>query len=108
MEPDETMIVSVEVTNTGPVDGEEVVQLYVTDLVGSVTRPKRELKGFKKIMIPKGKTRLVKFELSAKDLAFYTRNQRWEAEPGKFRVSVGTDSNAALSAGFELKPAKAR
>ncbi|TNE63917.1 MAG: beta-glucosidase BglX [Bacteroidetes bacterium] len=103
MKSGETLTVSVEVTNTGEMDGEEVVQLYITDPIGRATRPKRELKRFEKINIPKGKTTRVQFELTEKDLAYYTPDRRWKAEPGAFLVYVGTDSNASLQAGFELE-----
>ncbi|MGI9159824.1 MAG: glycoside hydrolase family 3 C-terminal domain-containing protein, partial [Saprospiraceae bacterium] len=80
----ETITVRVRVHNTGQYDGEEVVQLYVRDLVGSVTRPVKELKGFRKILIPKGTTQTVEFSLSEADLRFYGRNLRFDSEPGEF------------------------
>ncbi|MFN0175515.1 MAG: fibronectin type III-like domain-contianing protein, partial [Saprospiraceae bacterium] len=98
----ESLTISVNVANTGAYDGEEVVQLYIADLVGSVTRPKRELKGFKKMAIRKGETKRVSFQISAKDLAFYTLQKKWEAEPGVFKVFVGTDSKASLGTEFTL------
>jgi len=94
--------VSVEVTNSGNVDGKEVVQLYVRDLVGSVTRPIKELKGFQKIEIKKGETKTVNFKLTENDLKFYNSNLDFVAEPGTFQVFVGTDSNAKLMKEFEL------
>jgi beta-glucosidase len=97
------MEVSVKVSNTGNFDGEEVVQLYVRDVVASVTRPLRELKGFKKIFIKKGETETVTFSLSASDLAFYHNDLEFYAEPGKFMVFVGGNSDAELSGEFELK-----
>lgn len=105
---DESLTVSLSVSNTGKYDGEEVVQMYIADLVGSVTRPKRELKGFKKIFIPKGTTSRVSFQISAADLAYYTIRSKWEAEPGKFKVFVGTNSNATLEKEFELYGSSAR
>ena len=95
--------VSVDVSNTGNFDGEEVVQLYVRDLVASVTRPLKELKGFNKILIKKGDTETVTFKLSANDLAFYHQNLQFFAEPGEFMVFVGGNSDALLSGKFELK-----
>lgn len=100
--PGETMEVSVEVANTGSRDGEEVVQLYVRDLVGSVTRPLKELKGFRKVMVPKGQSRKVSFSLSDKDLAFYRKDMTFGAEPGDFIVFVGGDSNTTNSKEFSL------
>jgi beta-glucosidase len=99
----DTIEVSVKVSNTGNFDGEEVVQLYVQDVVASVTRPMRELKGFKKIFIKKGETETVTFKLSANDLAFYHQDLQFYAEPGEFMVFVGGNSNASLSGKIELK-----
>ncbi len=98
----ESLHVSVKVTNTGKRAGEEVVQLYIRDLVGSVTRPVKELKGFKKIHLEPGASETVTFELSAKDLAFYTRAGKWQAEPGDFKVFVGTSSVEVQEASFRL------
>lgn len=95
--------VSVSVTNTGNFDGEEVVQLYVRDLVASITPPLRLLKGFEKVFIPKGDTKEVTFTIRASDLAFYHPDLSFYAEPGEFTVYVGGDSNASLSDNFTLK-----
>jgi beta-glucosidase len=94
--------ISVEVTNTGNFDGKEVVQLYIRDVVGSVTRPVKELKGFQKVEIKKGETKTVTFKISEEDLKFYNSNLDFVAESGVFQVFVGTDSNASLSSQFEL------
>jgi beta-glucosidase len=99
----EVIEVSVKVSNTGNLDGEEIVQLYVRDLVASVTRPLKELKGFKKIFIKRGETETVTFKLSANDLAFYHQDLQFYAEPGEFMVFVGGNSDASLSGKFELK-----
>jgi beta-glucosidase len=88
----EPLMVSVTVENTGTRPGEEVVQLYVRDLVGSVTRPVKELKGFQKIYLKAGEKREVSFTLTNKDLAFYTRSMKFEAEPGEFDVMIGGNS----------------
>jgi beta-glucosidase len=103
MNMDGSLIASVTVKNSGSVDGEEVVQLYVQDLVGSVTRPFRELKGFEKIMLKSGETKTVQFTIKSSDLAFYTRSMEFKAEPGAFAVFAGTDSDATLKAEFVLK-----
>lgn len=95
--------VSVEVTNSGDFDGAEVVQLYLRDLIGSVTRPVMELKGFQKIFLKKGETRTVEFTLTEKDLRFYNGNLKFASEPGDFKVFVGTSSAKTLEAGFALK-----
>ena len=94
--------ISVNVKNSGSRDGEEVVQLYIRDLVGSVTRPVRELKGFEKILLKAGESRTVSFTISTNDLAFYTRNMDFKAEPGDFEVYVGGDSNASLKGTFKI------
>lgn len=98
-----TIEVSVDVTNSGNYDGKEVVQLYIRDVVGSVTRPVKELKGFQKILLKKDKTKTVTFSISEGDLKFYNSNLDFVAEPGSFQVFVGTDSNAELIQEFELK-----
>jgi len=99
----EEIQVSVEVKNTGDYDGEEVVQLYLKDEVASITRPLRELKGFKKEFVKKGETANVTFNITMDDLAFYHPDLTKSAEPGEFMVFVGGDSNASLSAKFNLK-----
>jgi beta-glucosidase len=99
---DGSIDVSVEVTNSGDYDGKEVVQLYIRDLVGSITRPVKELKGFQKVEIKKGETKIVTFKLSLKDLKFYNSDLDFVAEPGKFHVFVGTDSSTTMVKEFEL------
>ncbi len=95
--------VSVEVANIGNYDGEDVVQLYVRDEVASVTRPLRELKGFKKIFVKKGETQKITLILPPDAFAFYHQNLEFYAEPGDFTVFVGGDSNATLSVRLMLK-----
>ena len=95
--------VSVTVTNTGSRAGAEVVQLYVRDLVGSVTRPVKELKGFQRVELAAGESREVTFTLTAADLAFYTARGCWEAEPGAFAVFVGGNSRDVKPASFTLR-----
>ena len=102
MTPSQKIIISVDVSNTGTFDGKEVIQLYVRDLVGSVTRPVKELKGFQKVLIKKGATQTVTFELSVDDLKFYNSDLQWVAEPGTFEVYVGTDSTVTEKISFEL------
>ena len=94
--------VSVDVTNSGNYDGKEVVQLYIRDLVGSVTRPVKELKGFEKVMIKKGETKTVSFTITAEELKFYDSNLDYVAETGQFEVFIGSNSEASLKASFEL------
>ena len=95
--------VSVDITNSGNYDGAEVVQLYIRDLVGSVTRPVKELKGFQKVFLKKGETKTVEFTLIEKDLRFYNSDLKFVSEPGDFKVFVGTSSANTLEAGFILK-----
>jgi beta-glucosidase len=94
--------VTVNVKNTGSMDGEEVVQLYLTDKIASITRPVKELKGFKKIMIKNGTTQEVTFELNAEELGFYDNEGKFIIEQGSFDVMVGGSSESGLKATFEL------
>lgn len=98
----ETLNVSVKLTNTGKYDGAEVVQLYIRDMVGSVTRPVKELKGFQKVFLKAGESKTVSFTLTNNDLAFYNSDLKFTSEPGDFKVFVGTNSASCLEAAFEL------
>lgn len=100
----DSLQISATIKNTGNFDGEEVVQLYVRDVVGNgVSRPLLELKGFEKIMLKKGESKTVKFTLAANDLAFWRTDKTWGAEAGKFQVFVASASNdLRLNAEFEL------
>lgn len=100
--PGEKLTASVTVTNSGARAGEEVVQLYVRDLVGSVTRPVKELKGFEKISLKKGEKRVVRFTLTDADLAFTRADMSWGSEPGQYKLWVGPSSAAGSEAAFEL------
>lgn len=102
MSSTEKLKVTVPVTNSGNFDGKEVVQLYIRDLVGSVTRPVKELKGFQKVEIKKGETKTITFEISVEDLKFYNSDLQFVAEPGKFEVFVGTNSDTTEKVEFEL------
>ena len=84
--------VSVDVTNTGNYDGEEIVQLYIADKIASMVRPVKELKGFQKVFIPKGQTKRVEFKLNVKDLGFWNNLMQYVVEPGTFEIMVGTNS----------------
>jgi beta-glucosidase len=83
---------SVEITNTGNNDGEEVAQLYIRELVGEVTRPVKELKGFQKIMIKKGETKTVMFSIPTSELSYYHQDMSYTWDAGKFELFVGTNS----------------
>jgi len=97
-----TLKVTVDVANTGNFDGKEIVQLYIRDIVGSVTRPVRELKNFKKIALKKGEKQTVTFDITVEDLKFYNSDLQFVAEPGQFDVFVGGNSNASSKISFEL------
>ncbi len=99
---DGELVVTATVKNTGERAGAEVVQLYVRDLVGSVTRPVKELKGFARVELDPGASTTVRFTLTADDLAFYNKRERWEAEPGDFVVLVGSSSEDLKEARFTL------
>jgi beta-glucosidase len=94
--------VRVQVTNTGDRAGDEVVQLYVRDLVGSVTRPIMELRDFQRITLAPGQSQVVTFQLTPEKLQFYGLDMKRTIEPGEFQVMVGTSSAEYLTAGFEL------
>ncbi len=93
----------VTVKNTGAVAGKEVVQMYIQDVVGSTTRPVRELKGFEKIYLEPGESKTVTFEITPELMSHYNSDLEFVAEPGEFIVSVGTDSRTKNSASFILK-----
>ena len=93
----------VTVTNTGSVEGTEVVQLYIRDLVGSVTRPVKELKGFERITLKAGESREVSFTIDADLLSFYNANTDYVCESGEFEVMIGTNSRDVQSARFTLR-----
>jgi beta-glucosidase len=99
----ETVKVSVEVTNTGNLDGKEVVQLYIRDITASLSRPVKELKGFELVNLKKGETKTITFNLTDAELGFYNNNGEYLVEPGKFKIFVGTSSNEVLESEFELK-----
>lgn len=98
----EKMQVSVQLSNTGKYDGSEVVQLYIRDLVGSVTRPVKELKGFQKVNLKKGEAKNIVFDISVDDLKFYDSDLKYVAEAGAFEVFVGGSSDTELKQSFEL------
>ncbi|MBZ9626515.1 beta-glucosidase BglX [Psychroflexus sp. CAK57W] len=100
---DGTINVTVEVSNIGERTGKEVVQLYMRDLVATITRPVKELIGFEKIELKAGETKTVEFSISEKDLAFYHQDMSFYAEPGDFKVFVGSSSEKVLESNFELK-----
>lgn len=99
----EPIKVTVEVKNTGNYDGKEVVQLYIRDISGSLSRPVKELKGFELASFKKGESKTITFTLTEKELGFYDNDGNYLVEPGIFKVFVGTNSNDVLETEFELK-----
>ena len=93
----------VTVTNTGKYDGAEVVQLYIRDLVGSITRPVRELKGFNKIFLRTGESKTVSFTITRDLLRFYDYDMNYVAEPGDFNIMIGGNSQTVKTAKLTLK-----
>ena len=94
--------VSILLENTGKLKGREVVQLYIKDKFGSITRPVRELKGFKLVDLEPGEKTQVNFKISEPMLKFYNAKKNWESELGVFEIFIGPDSNADLKETFEL------
>ena len=103
VQSDGTVTIKADVKNTGGRQGDEVVQLYVNDVVSSLTRPALELKGFRRLSLQPGQAATVEFELPVKELAYYGINMKPAVEPGVFAVMVGTSSkNLALKGQFEV------
>ncbi len=102
LHPGEKLTVTVDVANTGAMDGIETVQLYIHELVADVGRPVLELKGFQRMPLKAGEHREVSFEIGEKELTFLRADMTWGTEPGKFDVFVGANSRELQSAGFEL------
>ena len=95
--------VTVTVKNTGTVAGHEVVQMYIRDVVGSISRPLKELKGFQKIFLQAGESREVVFIINEELLKFYNEALEYKAEPGEFRVMTGTNSRDVQTVSFILE-----
>jgi beta-glucosidase len=102
MTPSSSIQVSVNLKNTGTSDGEEVVQLYIRDMVGSITRPLKELKAFQKIYLKAGESKQVLFTLTEENLKFYNSNLDFVAEPGDFKVFVGNSSANVKESNFNF------
>ena len=95
--------ISVKVTNKGKHDGDDVAQLYVRDVVAETTRPMRELKGFERLSLKAGESKVVTFEVPTSDLAYCHRDLSFKADAGEFQVWAGADSNATLEGKFVIK-----
>ncbi|HEX7845266.1 MAG TPA: beta-glucosidase BglX, partial [Chitinophagaceae bacterium] len=102
MRASETITATVTVRNTGSYDGEEVVQLYLRDMVASITRPVKELKKFQKISLKAGESKTVSFVINVNDLKFYNSELKFVAEPGDFKLFIGTNSHDVKTADFKL------
>ncbi|MDO6760001.1 glycoside hydrolase family 3 N-terminal domain-containing protein [Tamlana sp. 2_MG-2023] len=99
----DTLTASVTVTNTGEYDGHEVVQLYIHDKVGSLTRPVKELKGFQKIFLKKGESKTVKFDVTIEDLKYYNASSNFDVEPGEFEIAIKGSSDFNFENTFRLE-----
>ncbi|WP_024619810.1 beta-glucosidase BglX [Pseudomonas kilonensis] len=93
---------SVTLENTGKRDGETVVQLYIQDVTGSIIRPVKELKNFRKVMLKAGEKKVIHFTITEDDLKFFNAQLKYAAEPGKFNVQIGLDSQEVKQQSFEL------
>ena len=99
----EQIVASVSVTNTGKYEGEEIVQLYLRDKVGSIARPVKELKDFRKVLLKAGETKTINFILDNEKLSFYNQNLEWVSEPGDFELMIGASSeDIRLKGAFQL------
>ena len=105
---DGRLAVSVDVQNIGDRPGDEVVQLYIRDLVASVARPVKELAGFERVSLQAGETKTVRFALGPERLGLYNRQLQFVVEPGEFRVTVGSSSTGGLEDRFEVVGARVR
>jgi beta-glucosidase len=103
MKANQPITASITVTNNGDYDGEETVQLYIQDLVGSVVRPVKELKGFQKIFLKKGESKQVGFNINSDMLKFYNEQLQYIYEPGDFKIYIGTNSQDVKEAAFTLQ-----
>jgi len=103
MNADGNIQASVTLKNTGDVEGKEIVQLYLRDLVASTTRPVKELKGFEAVSLAPGVTKTITFNIDEELLQFYNANRKWESEEGEFEVFIGGNSNDLKKASFTLK-----
>jgi beta-glucosidase len=100
--PGQSLVATIQISNTGKYEGTETVQLYIRDLVGSIVRPVKELKGFQQVFLRPGESKIVRFTLSANDLKFYNKNLKYNYEPGNFKIFIGTSSEATKEADFIL------
>jgi len=104
MTDNEPIIATINIKNIGNWDGNEVVQLYIRDEVGSVVRPLKELKNFQKVYFKQGETKTITFKINKEDLKFYNSNLEYVAEPGTFKLMIGTNSDTYKETNFSYKP----
>src|SRR5205814_95408 len=88
----QTLTASATITNNGKYDGKETVQLYIRDIVGSITRPVKELKGFQKIELKAGESKTVSFNITTEDLKFFNSDLKYDWEAGDFQIMIGGNS----------------
>ncbi len=103
LRPGKALTASVVITNSGKYDGKETVQLYIRDMVGSVVRPVKELKGFQQIFLKAGESKTITFKITTDDLKFYNDKLIYNYEPGDFKIFIGTNSEDVKEAGFTLQ-----
>ena len=97
------MVVTATIKNTGSRTGDEIAQLYVRDLIASITRPVKELKGFQRITLAPGEVRQLRFELDTSELGFTGPDMRYIVEPGAFRLWIGPDLTGGLEGSFTIE-----
>ena len=102
LKPGQTLKASFTLSNTGKYDGIETVQLYIRDLVSSVVRPVKELKGFQRVFLKPGESKALTFTLTVDDLKFYNEDLKYIYEPGDFKLFIGTNSEEVKEASFTL------
>ena len=103
MSPGKSITASIKVTNTGKLDGTETVQLYIRDIIGSISRPMKELKGFQQVTLKAGESKTVEFMIHPSDLMFYNSDLKKVVEPGAFNVFIGGNSRDIKEADFTFR-----
>ncbi len=103
MNEGESIIAKITVKNTSDIPGDEVIQLYIHDVVGSISRPLKELKSFKKVFFKPQESKDIEFEITEEMLSFYTINNKWETESGNFELFIGTNSEDCKKIEFQFK-----
>ncbi|MGN6543070.1 MAG: beta-glucosidase BglX [Ginsengibacter sp.] len=100
--PGQSLVATIQISNTGKYVGTETVQLYIRDMVGSIVRPVKELKGFQQVFLKPGESKIVRFTITADDLKFYNKHLKYNYEPGDFKIFIGTNSEEGMEANFTL------